>query len=543
MTNAARPVAVLLAGLALACAGGGSPAARSCEADDECDGGVCFQARCYTACEGQDGCAPDELCVRLEDGDEPAVVCVAAAEYAACDDDGDCAAVVVGACEGATCDGTVCAVKALSDVGCTTAGGTAGTCRDGACEASGACSDGNAVDWDGCRDGVRVERSVPVDPSTDGRRPAVAGTPDGGYAVAWHAPGPDGELQRVRARTFGPDGAGGAEWAINAEADPFALDVALAPGGSADLVAVWDASMGSETLRARLFGADGTPASAEVAALDEAAQPFSALDRDLAGRAGQGFVLAWAGWDDATPMTSGLMLARYDAAAAAQGAPVVARAEEGLAYTSPRLGMAADGAFWLVCQEYALGEWSRLSVLRFSATGERTLGPVTFGQVATAGAPSQDPDVAPTADGGALVVHDLAAGDAIVAVRVGADGQAAGEPLTVATAPADASLERPHVVVVGTDRMLAVWKRHGPGDAGGIDGRVLDGTGAAVGEVRELSGGLAGSYGEPAAAALEGGGAALAWEHCPPGEDAEPSYDGTGCSLLTLRVDAAGQAF
>jgi hypothetical protein len=323
----------------------------------------------------------------------------------------------------------------------------------------------------------------------------------------------------------------------------FALDVALAPGGTADLVALWDASLGAETLRARLFAGDGTPAAAEFAALDEAAVSYAVLDSALAGRAGQGFVLAWTGWDGGSPMSSGLSFARFAADGTAEGGVVVASADEGVAYTSPRLAMQADGAFWLACQEYTLSAWSRLAVSRFSATGERTLGPVAFAQVPSSAGPQQNPDVALAADGGVLVVHDVTGHGAIEAQRLDAAGQAQGVPLTVETAGADVTVERPHLVSLGADRLLAVWKRAGPADAGGIGARVLTTAGEAAGDVLELTGGLAGFYGEPRAASLATGGAAVAWEHCPPGEDAVPSYDGQGCSLMTLRLDAAGNRF
>lgn len=51
------------AALALACdSDNGKRAASSCSSDAECEGGGCYESTCYSACQGQEDCADDQVC-------------------------------------------------------------------------------------------------------------------------------------------------------------------------------------------------------------------------------------------------------------------------------------------------------------------------------------------------------------------------------------------------------------------------------------------------------------------------------------------------
>jgi hypothetical protein len=127
----------LVAVLAVACGGGGKKTARTCDTDDECEGGVCYQNACYQACQGQDDCADDEFCVRKADASSS--LCLTAATYAGCESAADCADLVVSACQQSTCQGAPqgCAITAAADgATCPLAEGAVGSCSGGACVAT-----------------------------------------------------------------------------------------------------------------------------------------------------------------------------------------------------------------------------------------------------------------------------------------------------------------------------------------------------------------------------------------------------------------------
>jgi hypothetical protein len=155
----------------------------SCEDDGECGGGVCYDAACYEACTGQDDCAIDQVCARkVSAAGREATICVTAADFVGCDEDIDCAVLVVEDCEKAVCDPTdsVCKIESASDCtgkecgddGC---GGTCGGCTNGkTCEA-GLCECAGSTDTT-C-DGVDDD----CDGETDEDGACGAGDPEGCY--------------------------------------------------------------------------------------------------------------------------------------------------------------------------------------------------------------------------------------------------------------------------------------------------------------------------------------------------------------------------
>lgn len=137
-----RPMLPLLALLALfalaACADDGKKFRKSCGADTDCDGGVCFAQQCYEACTSKDDCGDDEICVWKNDGDRDVSLCVVAADQAGCTDDLECEGTIrVGACEQAGCSPATGVCDALPLDGCV----PEDECGDDQCTGFETCSD------------------------------------------------------------------------------------------------------------------------------------------------------------------------------------------------------------------------------------------------------------------------------------------------------------------------------------------------------------------------------------------------------------------
>jgi len=570
---------VLIASLALSCGGDPGKTRGSCEGDDDCQGGVCFQQQCYPACTSQDACASDQVCVRKErDGGDEVRICLSASAYAGCTSDAACAELVVGACEIAVCaDDQRCQVEAREHLsGCELDSGGSGWCEEGVCVPApdvvddvhepevGGPGDTSAADADAAQDTLldAALDAGPMDaggeeasggddepfvvnqaPNGDQARPDVAALADGGFVVAWHLPGPNGTLQRVFARTFDGASARADEWAVNDETDEVALDVALATGGggdAGDVVALWDATFGAGVAPLRIFGADGVPLAQQPPGVDEAALPYSLSQWSLAPAQGGGYLLAWSGWTSGSPMVGGLCHQALGADGAPLGALVVESTDQGLAYVDPRLASLPTGSFWLAAQEYDLGTMSRLRVSRFSAAGARDVGPLALAEVPSSAGALQGLDIAVTGDGSLVIVTDDADNRTIEARWLDAQGMAQGGPVVVGRADeaTGASVQWPRVVHTADGGLLALWQHRESDASGGIGACWLGAAAGTVGVPFELGGGVAGHYSAPRSDALFGGGVVVVWQHCPPGEDATPTLDGDGCSIVA-RVVAA----
>ena len=136
---------------------GAKKATNSCDSDDECGGGVCFDTSCYTACTAQDDCDQDEVCARrTADVGQQSEICVTASAFEGCTEDSACEDLVTGACKEAFCDqtSTLCSLRALEEgIPCDTRDGQVGACAAGACVKDEACEpicEGKACGDDGC---------------------------------------------------------------------------------------------------------------------------------------------------------------------------------------------------------------------------------------------------------------------------------------------------------------------------------------------------------------------------------------------------------
>jgi hypothetical protein len=148
-------LAVLIAALVLASACGSQKKSgrQSCDVDQDCAGGVCFEEECFSSCKTQAQCKQDEFCVRKVGSDGVAEeVCVVQSEYLGCLQDVDCAELVAGVCEMKGCDQatTQCFVKAKAPgTSCPLDDSTTGVCADRVCQCVPKC-DNRECGPDGC---------------------------------------------------------------------------------------------------------------------------------------------------------------------------------------------------------------------------------------------------------------------------------------------------------------------------------------------------------------------------------------------------------
>jgi len=125
--------------------------------------------------------------------------------------------------------------------------------------------------------------------------PDITGTPDGGYAVAWHSEDQDGSFAGVYARRFANDDTPlGGEFQLNVETDNYQSYPRIATLVDGRLAAVWESEGqdgDGDGIFARTFAADGTPEGIEF----QANEHFSSFQSrpDVAALAGGGFAIAW----------------------------------------------------------------------------------------------------------------------------------------------------------------------------------------------------------------------------------------------------------
>ena len=132
------PLVLMLLALApLACGGPGKKTRLDCGSDQPCESGACFEGHCYTACDEQADCAPDELCVRRDvTGEAAPGICLAAAEVDGCTTAADCDSLVRGPCDQVDCDAAAGRCRATprpDGLACTSPRTGAGACEAGRC--------------------------------------------------------------------------------------------------------------------------------------------------------------------------------------------------------------------------------------------------------------------------------------------------------------------------------------------------------------------------------------------------------------------------
>ncbi|HMB52188.1 MAG TPA: hypothetical protein VKU40_02650, partial [Thermoanaerobaculia bacterium] len=360
---------------------------------------------------------------------------------------------------------------------------------------------------------VPVGREIRVTASGEPERPALAAAPDGGVVVAWS----DAVSRRVEVRRF--DGAGrpvGHAQTLSVRGE--APAVAVGPDGQA-LVAWRQLVGGGVVLLARRVDSYGLPRGELI----RLAEPSPAVDSGpmLALAPDGGFAVAWG---ERTAARAELRMRLF----AATGTPAgPAFAVDGGSGAAPRLGgLVRTGDRWVVVwEEAAEPAGGGVVVQRAFATDGTPLG-------------AGERLSGPHGGDGAPSVARLGGSWAAAWLHVDpADSEAQPGHLSVATRRLSAEGAETPVLEVApvlgppslADAATTVTPLAGGGwlvtwssvDADGtarLAGRAFDATGTAAGGAFAIPRGDGGA-GQPAAAALAGGGAAVAWR-VPAGADA-----------------------
>jgi len=216
-----------------------------------------------------------------------------------------------------------------------------------------------------------------------------------------------------------------------------------------------------ETVLIRVFE-DDAGGDVTVTFREEAAFPVSTqVPEHINGNPGVamqpdgGFLVVWRENMGGTfPLFPAIAARRYDASGAPQGTPFAVNATSAQGAYHPEVDVDGLGDFVVAWGSFSSGIWAR----QLDPAGA-PLGP----EIAVSTTLNQEVDVAADADGDFVVVWrdgSFLGGD-VFAQRVGADGVAAGGPLTVQAG----ALQYPRVGMADDGRFVVAWT-----DTAGVDG-------------------------------------------------------------------------
>ena len=363
--------------------------------------------------------------------------------------------------------------------------------------------------------------------------PDVAALSDGGWVTVWRSDNQDGSGAGVFGQRFDATGAPvGGEFRVNAvtqggQHQPAVAGLAGGPlaGG---FVAVWydaGASAGGY-VRARLYGADGTPTSDEIrvatTVLSTNQQP------DVASFADGGFVAVWSGW------ASGgydIRAQRFDPSGAQVGGEIVVNTTAAGSQTEPQVVVTADGGFAVVWTDQNPSDGSGYGIYtqRFAANGAAVGGEVLVNTVTASN--QWEPSIGALTDGGTVIawrsdsgLDGSAAG--VFAQRFAADGTPVGGQFLVNETTTNNQYE-PAVLGLAGGGFAIAWRgQGGPGGSGeDIQIQYYDANGFRLdGETRVNTQILSTQY-QPTLAQLANGDVVVAWTD-------NSGFDGSGTGVF-----------
>jgi len=200
----------------------------------------------------------------------------------------------------------------------------------------------------------------------------VAAQAGGDFVVVWSSRWQDGDQYGIFARRFSPSGAPyGPEFQVNVHTTYTQGAPAIAATNDGGFVISWSSVLAYANgyeVRARRFDRAGAPLAGEleVNTYTTGSQQESAI----AGTPDGGFVVSWAsaGLDGSG---AGIAARRFDAAGRPLGAEMVVNTHTAFNQRAPDVGVARDGTFVIVWEDYASHDGSGVGIFgqRFSAAG------------------------------------------------------------------------------------------------------------------------------------------------------------------------------
>lgn len=197
----------------------------------------------------------------------------------------------------------------------------------------------------------------------------------GRFLVSWHSPdNGDGSSLCIRARLFEADGTPvGDDFIVNSTVDNFQAYPDVTELVNGNIVIAWrsdDPGDGSSgCIRARLFGADGTPIAGDFVANTTA---LNLQERaDVAALAGGGFVMTWRSNDDGDSSGNCIRARVFAADGTAAGDDFIVNSTHNDNQYDPAVAALADGSFmaaWL-SDEGSDGSGGSIRARLFNADG------------------------------------------------------------------------------------------------------------------------------------------------------------------------------
>lgn len=251
-----------------------------------------------------------------------------------------------------------------------------------------------------------VDASIVIDSGLWAGRessPTVVGLDDG-WVVAWSSITVDGDSDGIALRRVAPDGGLGPIAAANEEAFDQQHLPSLARLAEGFVVAWTDeGGPAGSRVRARRFDAAGVPLGGEIAV----SPPWDRHEAAVVAAGPEGFLIAWAGWDE--QLIYGRRFASDGTPADWMAFEISARDADGMAMWSfgPAAAVLESGDYvvgWTVRAPDFRGD---VAVRVVAAVGDPVVAPVVA--VATeAGVAEQAPSVAPLTGGGFVVLYHRA---------------------------------------------------------------------------------------------------------------------------------------
>ncbi len=338
---------------------------------------------------------------------------------------------------------------------------------------------------------------------------------------------------------------------LNTTAPCFQHSPDLAPLGGGGFVATWSGELatGGTGIGGRLLDADGVPLGDELALVETT--PTDARQPRVAPAADGSFVVAWYELHGEFGLRALVYLQRFDADGAPQGAPVLVT--DTLGFSPLWLDLATDGLGRpAVAWSQSAGVLLRLYEADLTARSDErvvTLLPTDLPPVLG------DLSIAATPAGELLVVWEEGPNqlmpppspsqeyDRVLGRRFDADGVARGPAFTIdSVAPGNLGSQAPSAAALAGGGWAVAWARNRPVTTiSGVYARLLDPAGTPAGPEFRASSLVADAF-DPDLEPLPDGGFALTWSsrRLPPFEP-PPGFDNP---LVWLqRFDAAGVPF
>jgi VCBS repeat-containing protein len=364
------------------------------------------------------------------------------------------------------------------------------------------------------------QREITVNSFTAGTQdePDVAGLAGGGWVAVWVSSGQDGSGDGVYSQRFDATGAPvGSETRV-AEANISTQNrpaVAAIEGGAlvGGHVVVWYDSNSSAQgyVRARLFGADGQPASGEIAV--PTTVTFGYTDFDVAGFASGGFVVAWQAYDYGVGRYD-IFSQRFDAAGAKLGAETKVNAGGLSTAAEPEVAVLAGGGYVVTWTEQGGADGAGYGVFArvVNAAGTPVGGDIRVNSYTPGN--QYEPAIAALTGGGFVIVwRDDAldgSGTGVFAQRFAADGAAVGDQFRVNETTLSSQYQ-PTVAPLADGGFMVGWRGQGPNGGDEIFVQSYAADGGRVDGQTQVNLGTTSAQEDPRLALLDSGEVVAVW--------------------------------